>query len=297
MSSQGNNDPTLQASSLFQVNGLVALVTGGGSGIGLMVAKALANNGAARVYLAGRRLEKLQEAAAAIGPKAAAIQCDVTSKDSLKKAVEYVEQDAGYLNMLICNSGISGPQVTKITQDMTLEQFADENFNIDAAEYTQTFAVNTTAVWYTSMAFLKLLNKGNEKKNIHQSSQIVVVSSIAGFNKKQTGGYAYGQSKAAATHATKMLSVALSQWKIRANCIAPGIFPSEMTDSVIKSFKDGSTGQYIDVPESVVPLGRLGATTDMAGTVLYLASGAGAYCNGAVIVLDGGRLGTFPSVN
>ncbi|UNI22715.1 hypothetical protein JDV02_008577 [Purpureocillium takamizusanense] len=296
MSSQAN-EPAESAGSLFNVNGLVALITGGGSGIGLMIAKALASNGAAKVYIAGRRLDTLRRAATSIGPNAAVLQCDVTSKESLKAAVEHVENDAGYLNLLVCNSGISGPQVTKITPDMSLDQFADENFDVETSEYTDTFAVNTTAVWYTSMAFLKLLGKGNEKRNLRQSSQIVVVSSIAGFNKKQTGGYAYGQSKAAATHATKMLSVALSQWHIRANCIAPGIFPSEMTDSVIKSFKEDSTGQYIDVPESVVPLGRLGATTDMAGTVLYLASVAGAYCNGVAVVLDGGRLGTFPSVN
>lgn len=180
-----------------------------------MLAKALAKNGASKVYIAGRRLEVLQAAAKSIGPNVAVVTCDVTSKESLQKAVEHVERDAGYLNLLVCNSGISGPQAAKITPETTLEQFADDNFSIDVDKYTQAFAVNAVAVWYTAMAFLKLLDKGNQKKNVRQSSQIVVVSSIAGFNKKQTAGYAYGQSKAAATHATKMLAVALPQWNIR----------------------------------------------------------------------------------
>ncbi|KND90622.1 Rhamnolipids biosynthesis 3-oxoacyl-[acyl-carrier-protein] reductase [Tolypocladium ophioglossoides CBS 100239] len=286
------NDGLLEASSLFNVNGLVALVTGGGSGIGFMLAKALAKNGASKVYIAGRRLEVLQNAAKSIGPNVATVTCDVTSKESLQKAVEFVEKEAGYLNLLVCNSGISGPQVAKITPQTTLEQFANDNFSIDVDKYTETFAVNSVAVWYTAMAFLKLLDKGNQKKNVRQSSQIVVVSSIAGFNKKQTGGFAYGQSKAAATHTTKMLAVALPQ----ANCIAPGIFPSDMSAPFLTAVKDES-GEYGAMPKDMIPMQRLGEATDMAGTMLYLASGAGAYCNGVVVVLDGGRLGTFPSVN
>ncbi|POR37279.1 Rhamnolipids biosynthesis 3-oxoacyl-[acyl-carrier-protein] reductase [Tolypocladium paradoxum] len=289
-------DAKLEASSLFNVNGLVALVTGGGSGIGFMLAKALARNGASKVYIAGRRLQALQNAAKNIGPNVATVTCDVTSRESLQKAVEHVEKDAGYLNLVVCNSGISGPQATQVTPETTLEQFANDNFSIDVDKYTETFAVNSVAVWYTAMAFLKLLDKGNQKKNVRQSSQVVVISSIAGFNKKQTGGYAYAQSKAAATHTTKMLAVALPQWNIRANCVAPGIFPSELSAPFLTSLQDES-GEYGAVPRDMIPMQRLGEATDMAGTMLYLASGAGAYCNGAVVVLDGGRLGMFPSVN
>jgi hypothetical protein len=75
--------------------------------------------------------------------------------------------------------------------------------------------VNSTSVWYTSMAFLQLLDNGNKKGNVKQSSQIVVTSSIGGFNKKAPGGWAYGPSKAAATHIAKQLSVVLPTWNIR----------------------------------------------------------------------------------
>lgn len=184
-------------------------------GIGLMLTKALAHNGATKVYIAGRRKEVLDAAAGSIGSNVVPIQCDVTSKDSLKEAVSFIEKDTGYLNLLVCNSGIGGPQVKPLTPETTLEDWADQNFDLDFEAYANTFAVNTAAVWFTTMAFLKLLDKGNKKGNVEQSSQVVITSSIASFNKKAPGGWPYGQSKAGATLAAKQLSVALPQWNIR----------------------------------------------------------------------------------
>ncbi|KAK7424758.1 hypothetical protein QQX98_000341 [Neonectria punicea] len=288
---------SLDARALFNVSGLVALVTGGGSGIGLMMTKALARNGAAKVYIAGRRVELLQEAAASVGPNVIPVKCDVTSKASLEETVAFIEKDAGYLNLLVCNAGIGGPQVKPITPETTLEEWASENFAHDFDAYVQPFAINTAAVWFSTMAFLKLLDKGNQAGNVSQSSHVVVTSSIAGYNKKAPGGFAYGQSKAAATLATKQLSVALPQWNIRANCIAPGLFPSEMSAPIVDLYGggEGASSGSVSVPAAAVPMRRLGDEQDMAGTLLYLASRAGAYTNGAVVTVDGGRLGNFPA--
>ena len=184
-------------------------------GIGLMIAKALAQNGAAKVYIAGRRLKVLEEAASAIGSNVIPIQCDVTSKDELRTAVLTVEKEVGYLNLLVCNSGISGPSPPKLTPETTLEQWATANFDQKIEDYTNTFMVNVSSVWFTTMAFLMLLDAGNKKGNVTQSSQVVITSSIGGFNKKAPGGWAYNQSKAAVTHASKALGVALPQWNIR----------------------------------------------------------------------------------
>lgn len=293
MGSQGTQG--LDASSLFSVNGLVALVTGGGSGIGLMITKALAQNGAAKVYIAGRRLEVLENAAKAIGPTVVPVQCDVTSKDSLQAAAERIRQETGYLNLLVCNSGIGGPQVPLIKEETTVEEWADQNFAIPFEDYTRTFAVNASSVWFTSMACLKLLDEGNKRANVKQSSQVVVLGSISAFNKKAPGGYAYGQSKAAASLAVKHLSVALPKWKIRANCIAPGLYPSEMSAPIVKKYTSDS-GEQESLPAEMIPMQRMGDDQDMAGTILYLASRAGGYCNGVTVTTDGGRLGTFPSV-
>ncbi|KAH6951552.1 hypothetical protein DER45DRAFT_587321 [Fusarium avenaceum] len=286
----------LNAASLFTVDGLVAVVTGGATGIGLMMVKALLQNGAAKVYIAGRRKEKLDEVASSLGERVVGVQCDVTSKSDLQGIATQIEKETGYINLLVCNSGIGGPQVIPLTPETSLEDWAKSNFDTDFDAYVNTFAINTASVWYTSMAFLGLLKKGNEKGNVEQTSQIIVTSSIAAFNKKAPGGWAYGQSKAAAVSAAKQLAVALPQWNIRANCIAPGLFPSEMSEPIVKLYSDDS-GQPGAIPTSMVPLRRMGDEKDMFGTFLYLASRAGGYCNGTVIVVDGGRLNNFPTTN
>ncbi|KAF9875950.1 hypothetical protein CkaCkLH20_06396 [Colletotrichum karsti] len=280
----------LGAGNLFAVNGMVAAITGGGSGIGLMMAKALAANGASKVYILGRREEVLQSAAASIGPSAVPLVCDVTSKPSLLSAAAAIEKESGFLNLLVCNAGVGGPQVKAPPAEMTAAEWAEQHLAHDAADYTRVFDVNVTSVWYTTMAFVKLLDLGNQKGNLFQSSQVVSTSSIGAFNKNAPGGWAYGQSKAAATLLVKHLSANLPRWNIRANCIAPGLFPSEMSAPIAKLYSsDGS------VPKEMVPMQRMGDTQDMAGVMLYLASRAGAYCNGSVITVDGGRLGNFPT--
>ncbi|KAI1814895.1 short chain dehydrogenase [Poronia punctata] len=289
----------LSAQSLFNVKGLVAVVTGGGTGIGLMITKALVANGAAKVYILGRRPEKLHEAALAVNAEVVVpVACDVTSVDALKAAAEFVKADAGFLNLLVCNSGIGGPYGSRPTPETTLDEFVSANLAAPIEEYSQTFAVNVSAVWYTVMTFLKLLDAGNTRANMEQKSQVIAISSIGGFNKINTGGSACevplsvcrfpdGQSKAACTHLIKQLSVTLPQWDIRANLICPGLYPSEMSAPILE--------RAGPIKKNQVPLERVGDVQDMSGAILYLASRAGAYCNGTVVVTDGGRLTTFPS--
>ncbi|KAK4044257.1 hypothetical protein C8A01DRAFT_31570 [Parachaetomium inaequale] len=300
--------PSTAVEDLFSVKGIVALVTGGGTGIGLMMARALAAAGAARVYIVGRRVDVLQAAASSINRPSVIVPlyCDVTSKISLESVVSVVETDVGYLNLLVCNAGIGGPQVKPPIPGVTsLEEWREAQMAVRCEDFNATFAVNSTSVWFTAMAFLGLLDQGNKREGYGGgiaglgpgvSSQVVVTSSIGGFNKSAPGGWAYGPSKAAATHIAKMLSVALPTWGIRANCLCPGLFPSEMAAPIVRAAGGSMMGDsIIPLDKSVVPLGRMGDETDMAGQILYLASRAGAYLNGNTIVVDGGRLGTFPS--
>ncbi|XXG95623.1 hypothetical protein Hte_001891 [Hypoxylon texense] len=282
------SQPTLAglgAENLFNVKGLVAVVTGGGTGIGLMITKALVANGVSKVYILGRRLQVLQEATAQLGSNnVVPVTCDVTSKESLQSAASKVQQEAGFVNLLVCNSGIGGPDGNRPKPDTSLDEFVEGNLSVPFEDYSDTFAVNTGSVWYTALSFLKLLDAGNKQGNVEQQSQIVAVSAVGSFSK--IGKFAYGQSKAACNHLMKQLSVLLPQWNIRANLICPGLYPSEMSASIIEK---GSIGK------DIVPLGRAGDEQDMAGAILYLASRAGAYCNGTVIITDGGRLTTVPS--
>lgn len=185
-----------------------------------MMARALAHAGATKVYIVGRRLDVLQSAANSVNAPSGVVvplTCDVTSQSDLAALVGQVEKDVGYLNLLVCNSGIGGPQVPAppAGETTSVKDWAAKQFAVPMDEYTRTFNVNVTAVWYTAMAFLDLLDRGNKEENMGWSSQVVVTSSIGGYNRKAPGGYAYGQSKAAATHAVKQLAVVLPTWGIR----------------------------------------------------------------------------------
>ncbi|KAK3994580.1 hypothetical protein QBC44DRAFT_322315 [Cladorrhinum sp. PSN332] len=314
-----HNPPQTDITSLFSVKGMVALITGGGSGIGLMLARSLALAGASRIYIVGRRVDVLQAAASSINAPPSVVvplYCDVTSKISLESVASVIENDVGYLNLLVCNAGVGGPQVRPVVAGQTtLEEFVDQQMGMGMEsnmmeEWNETFKVNATSVWWSSMAFLKLLGEGNKRAQVPpvqegvndgvwrgSSSQIIVTSSIAGFNKRAPGGWAYGASKAAATHVSKMLAGVCVEWGIRTNCICPGLFPSDMSAPIVQAAGGSMTGGgFIPLERNVVPLGRMGDELDMAGQILYLASRAGAYCNGNVILIDGGRLGNFPSV-
>ncbi|KAM5355069.1 hypothetical protein ACJ41O_001715 [Fusarium nematophilum] len=281
--------PSIEAVDLFNVKGLVAVVTGGGNGIGLLIAQALEANGAV-VYILGRRKENLDNAAkTAKHGNIHPIQGDVTSKEDLSRAVSVVKDAHGFVNIVFANAGIEGPSLKELPPNPTIADFRNHLWNWDQDRFTQTFAVNTTGAFNTVAAFLELLDEGNKRGNVQQRSQVVVTSSIGGFNRVPAVGYAYGGSKAAITHIFKQLSTSLGQFGIRANIIAPGFYPSDMTQEVIKERKE------LGWPKTLVPEERPGDAQDIAGAVLFLASRAGGYINGNVLVTDGGRLGVVPA--
>ena len=217
-------DAKYDTSNLFKVNGLVAVITGGGTGIGLMMAKALALNGASKVYILGRRLEKL-EAAAKSSPHGniIPIQCDVTSKDALAAAASQVQKEVGFINLLIANSGISGPLLDKLPKDASIKQFQDYCWGWTAEDFTKVYEVNNTSVFFTSIAFLELLDEGNKRNNVQGvTSQIIVTASVASFMRYVLTGFAYVSSKAAATSMSKALSTMLAPHDVRVNAICPG---------------------------------------------------------------------------
>ncbi|EXF85864.1 short-chain dehydrogenase/reductase [Colletotrichum fioriniae PJ7] len=309
--------PNLNAADLFGVKGLIAVVTGGGTGIGLMIAQGLEANGAI-VYIIGRRKEALEQAAKTavslcesiepsyftfLGYPAKAIaqpSCarhlasrsimtdgDITSKIDLERAVAEIKEAHGYVNVVIANSGIGGPALKGLPPNPTIAQYRDFVFGWEQKDFTETFAVNTTGVFFTVAAFLELLDEGNKRSNFKQRSQVIATSSIGAYNRNPMG-FAYGASKAAVVHMFKQLSTTLVPFNIRANVIAPGFYPSEMTTATVEAHKEGW-------PKTTIPEERAGDVEDMAGAVLFLVSRAGAYTNGNVLVTDGGRLGIVPS--
>ncbi|KXT12542.1 hypothetical protein AC579_7481, partial [Pseudocercospora musae] len=267
-----NND------DLFRVPDHVAVVTGAGSGLGRMMAHALASSGA-KVYIVGRRKEKLEETAAGYEKVIVPIQGDVTDKASLKSVADIVKSEVGYVNTVIVNSGHSGPNFSsELRQKPSVAQIQEHFWSYSAADFNRVFELNNTGAFFTMVAFLELLDAGNKKQNTPGiGSQVIFTASIAGLTRALTTGAAYIPSKAALVQQTKLFSTFLSPYGIRVNALAPGIYPSEMTAGVTS------------VPGfnvATIPAGRLGTEEDMRGAILFLISRAGAYVNGLILLSE-----------
>ena len=131
-----------------------------------MMAKALAANGANKVYIIGRRLEKLQ-AAAKESPHGniVPLQGDTTDKAALENAVNTIRKEIGYINFLVCNSGIIGPLVEGLREGASLAEIRELMWAWDSKKFTNVFEVNVTATFFTVVAFLDLLEAGNKAGN------------------------------------------------------------------------------------------------------------------------------------
>ncbi|KAJ3869083.1 hypothetical protein EV359DRAFT_30874 [Lentinula novae-zelandiae] len=295
MHGQRFDDHQFSPLKLFNVEGLVAVVTGGGSGIGLMMATALENNGAV-VYIVGRRHEVLERAAQENSRfnNIIPLQGDITNRESLLAVVQIVKARHGYIDLLVNNAGIA----------RNLYAFQSALWDSGTPDdFAETFATNVTAPYYTTVAFLELLHQGNLRQQEtafssfmtfppFHSSQVITVSSSGSFRvDPKIVSMSYTLSKTATTHLGKCLANLLAPWSIRSNVLAPGVWPSEMTNSRLSpNFKLDPR-----VMAMSVPLKRAGTEEEMAGTILFLASKAGAYVNGAVWLIDGGRVNSVAS--
>ncbi|KAF2753665.1 short chain dehydrogenase/reductase [Pseudovirgaria hyperparasitica] len=291
--------PNYDATSLFSVKGLVAVITGGGSGLGANVAHALDANGAKAVYVLGRRAEALERTAAeAKNGSIKPIVCDVTDKSQLAAAAAKVSSESGFINVLFANSGAIGPPTGDLLSRDTppsLDEFTSRLCEVEMSDFTQTMHVNVTGTFFTALAFAKLLDAGNKAANVVMKSQIIVTSSIAAYTRVPAAGFSYSYSKVAASHMVKQLSTVLGPYKIRCNAIAPGFFPSEMTENMPWNKTGKDPRQEGNLPAKTCPLERTGTEEDIAGTAMWLMSPAGSYMNGSIQLIDGGRVGGQPA--
>jgi len=264
-----------------------------------MITQALAQNGARRIYIIGRRLEILKKVAERVNvgkDVVVPLQGDITSLESLLSAEARVKEDMGYVNLVFANAGIMGSRPLKSAPgaEPSLSEYRAHALKKPMEDFTETYAVNTTGAYYTALTFLDLLDAGNAAGNMGTDwrSQIIATSSIGGFSRLKGASFAYNTSKAATTHLMKMLATSLVPYKIRCNVLAPGIFPSDLAGGTMNML--GVGGRCV-LEQAFVPAERPGNEEDIAGTILYMVSKAGAYLNGSVVVVDGGRLGTLTS--
>jgi NAD(P)-dependent dehydrogenase (short-subunit alcohol dehydrogenase family) len=185
--------------------------------------------------------------------------------------------------------------VLSSTEHLTLEALQDGLWQHSMEHFTESFHVNVTGAFYTAVAFLDLLAEGNARAFLPQTSQVIITTSLGGFSRRPAASFAYGSSKAAAGHLAKQLATFLAPYKIRVNAIAPGFYPSEMTDNLSLMKSADNPRLEGSIPNTIIPLERVGSEEDMAGVVLFLASRAGSYIDGTVLLTDGGRGSLLPT--
>ncbi|KAF2027540.1 short chain dehydrogenase/reductase [Setomelanomma holmii] len=281
------NNKDLELGSVFDVKGKVALVTGGGSGIGLMITQTLAVNGA-KVYIVGRTEEKLEKVVDVHGKDIAGeiipIVGDVSTKAGVEKLVKEIESREKCLCILVNNAGIA-PGKAETSVD-SVDEFKKNLFDpTTEKEWLDVYQTNVVGPFMMSTAFLPLIAKSTETHKGY-SGTIVNISSISGHIKISQGHFAYNSSKGATIHLNRMLAGEISKngIKVRVNSIAPGVFPSEMTTQ--ESRDDNQKSEMPKEHKEGLPSQRPGNDRDMAAAILFVVSCQ--YLNGQTITVDGG---------
>ena len=246
--------------------GKIALVTGASSGLGARFAKVLAQAGA-QVVLASRRVERLKELRAEIeaeGGAAQVVQLDVTDYASIKSAIAHAETEAGPIDILVNNSGVS---TTQRLVDVTPDDYA---YVMDTNQRGAFFVAQETAKRMIARA------KGDPRKQ----HRIINIASVAGLRVLPQIGI-YCMSKAAVVHMTKSMAVEWGKYGINVNAICPGYISTEINAEHFET----EQGKAL---VNMLPRKRVGKPEDLDGLLLWLASEESHFINGTIVAADDG---------
>ena len=244
---------------MSRLQGKIAVITGGSSGIGLATARRFVEEGA-YVYITGRRQSELDKAVKLIGRDVAAVQGDVQSLDDLDRIYAKVAKEKGKIDILVASSGFVEHQ--KLGE-------------ITTSHFDKTFGINARGLLFLQKA-LPLIRDGGS---------IVLISSIAAFKGLPAHG-TYSASKAAVRSFVRTWTAELKDRGIRVNAISPGAIDTPIIDSqaATKEGADAIRAKFA----SATPLNRIGRPEELAAAVLFLASQDSSYVAGADLVVDGG---------
>jgi NAD(P)-dependent dehydrogenase (short-subunit alcohol dehydrogenase family) len=244
-----------------KLEGKIAVVTGGNSGIGLATAKRFVEEGA-HVFITGRRKSELDKAVLEIGRSTTAVQSDVAKLEDLDRLYATVKEQKGAIDVLFANAGIG--------EFAPLGQITEDHFD-------RQFNVNVRGLLFSVQKALPLMRAG---ASIILNASINSMAGIPAFS-------VYGATKAAIRSFARGWCVDLKEQNIRVNAISPGIVPTPGYNTSL-GFTDEQVEQFVQSSLGNIPLGRPGTTDEIAKAVLFLASDYSSYVNGIELFVDGG---------
>lgn len=270
----------------FQLSGKVVAITGGGGELCGAMAEALARMGMS-VVLLDVRLDHAEARAQAIvkaGGKAAAIRCDVTDVNEVKRCYDQISKDFGPPDCLINGAGGNDPRGSTVHEfqppGSPAKDDAKSFFDLDPAGFRSVFDLNFFGTFLVTQAFSRaMVARG--------SGAIVNISSMSAL-RPLTKVVAYSAAKSAVANFTQWLAVHFSRTGVRVNALAPGFF---LTEQLRFLHFDTQTGRPTPRAEQVIahtPMGRYGEPDDLIGTLIWLLSDASRFVTGAVVPVDGG---------
>jgi NAD(P)-dependent dehydrogenase (short-subunit alcohol dehydrogenase family) len=255
--------------TLFDVSGKVAVVSGGSSGIGAMMARGLLENGV-KVYITARKAERLMAMAEELTEfgDCVAIPSDMSSVEGIEALVAEISGHESKIDILINNAGSNW--------SAPIEDFPEKGWD-------KVMDINIKSIFFAIQKFLPLLKAAG---NADDPARIINIASINGIRNSGMPTYAYSASKSGVIHLTEHVATDLAAHNINVNAIAPGFFPSNMTKQIVDN------DEMTKLAVSQIPRGRMGAPEDIAGTAIFLSSRASSWLTGKTIILDGGMIST-----
>ncbi|MFZ6648842.1 SDR family NAD(P)-dependent oxidoreductase [Undibacterium sp. TJN25] len=246
---------------MSQLEGKIAVITGGSSGIGLATAQTFIEQGAARVYITGRRKAELDAAIASLGDRVVAVVGDVTSQKDLDDLFARIKTEVGHIDIVFANAGFAKPSPLGSLND----EHIDELFN-----------TNVKGVIWTTQKALPLMRAGG---SIILSASIVASKGFAGWS-------IYSATKAAIRSFARTWAMDLKERNIRVNAVSPGVIntPGHGVSGASKEQVEG----FFGFAASITPMGRTGLDGEVAKVVAFLASDDNSFMTGSEIFVDGG---------
>jgi NAD(P)-dependent dehydrogenase (short-subunit alcohol dehydrogenase family) len=257
---------SLTAERLFAVKGLVTVVTGAASGLGLTISETMAANGA-EVVLVDRNETELKRVSEDIIPGAEVAVVDVADADAVRRLMDDVVARKGRIDVVFANAGISAGAGFRSPQGQI------ENIKLGA--WNEVLAINQTGAFATMQAAARHMKA-------QRGGRIIVTASVGGLRGAAPVGYAYAASKAAVVNLVRQAALELASFDVQVNAIAPGFFRTSLGGG--RLLNEATTTPL----EAIVPMKRIAMPHEIAGVSLLLASPAASYITGSVFTVDGG---------